>query len=478
MLSTYKNSIFWYRRDLRLRDNPGLDFCLKNSKNTLLVYIFSTEDLSCKEGAASRWWLHHSLNELSERIKSLGSKLYILKSNDTKQTLLDLAKEVKAELICWNRLYEPGIIKRDTEIKKELIKNGLACESFNGYTLIEPWEIKNSTSKPYQVFTPFWRSLSQKFKEKNPSVAPKKISKFETSINSIKLSSLNLLPKIPWDAKFYEYWKPGEINAQKLINHFIKHKIDKYKTDRDFLDRNGSSALSPHLHFGEISSNDIWFQCRESKLSVDSAEPFLRQLGWRDFASHLLFHFPHTEKEPLKKEFESFPWSKDKKLLKAWQSGKTGYPIIDAGMRELWISGSMHNRVRMIVGSFLVKNLMIHWREGANWFWDCLLDADLANNTLGWQWVSGCGADAAPYFRIFNPITQSQKFDEEGNYLRKWLPELKDLPNKWIHNPSEAPKNILNEANIILGKTYPKPIVDLKETREAALDAYYEIRNK
>ena len=468
-------AIVWFRRDLRLRDNPALDFAIQHSREVILLYIYSPEEEKPFQiGAASKWWLHHSLTTLSSQIEKLGGKLHI-RAGESIEVIENIVKEQSASLITWNRLFDPKTIERDKIVKQKLKDLGLEVESFSGATLLEPWELKTTTGGPYQVFTPFWRALNKKYTSTTPIPAPKTIA--TRNIVSTSIEKLKLLPKIKWDKDFYNTWTPGEQSAQTILSKFIKSKIKVYKEERDFPSIEASSTLSPHLHFGEISPKDIWFQCENGKnLFKNDIEPFIRQLAWRDFAHHLLFHFPHTTDQPLKVAFKKFPWGKDKKLLEAWKTGMTGFPLVDAGMRELWKTGTMHNRVRMLVGSILVKNFLINWIEGAKWFWDCLVDADLANNTLGWQWIGGCGADAAPYFRIFNPITQSEKFDKNGKYIRKWIPELSALPDKWIHKPWEAPKEVLESANIHLGKTYPLPVVDLKESREIALEAYFSLK--
>jgi deoxyribodipyrimidine photo-lyase len=468
-------AIHWFRKDLRLNFNPALSHAVAHAKEVIPLYIHD-DSLEWSEGGAGKWWLHHSLEALKKDLESKGSNLIIKKGNPL-DILKELTKEHNIKLVCWNRLYEPEVIKRDTEIKSVLKSSDIECESFNGSLLLDPWESKNKTGNPYQVFTPFWRNLQNLIPER------KSLSKI-TKINSPKIysesiDSLNLLPNIPWDKEFYNLWQPGETGGQKCLKHFLKI-IDNYKEQRDFPSVEANSKLSPHLHFGEISPLDIWMQTelefKNGKATL--VEPFLRQLGWREFAHHLLFHFPDTTKEPLRKDFKKFPWVKNKKHLTAWQKGLTGYPIIDAGMRELWTTGIMHNRVRMIVGSFLVKNLLIHWHEGAKWFWDTLIDADLANNTLGWQWIAGCGADAAPYFRIFNPVTQSEKFDTEGKYIKKWVPELASLPAKIIHAPWLQTEETLRAYGVEIGTSYPEPIVDLKETRERALESYAKIKTQ
>ncbi len=476
MNKTYDSAIIWFRRDLRLRANPALDFAIKNAKKLTFIYIYAPEEEKPWEmGGASKWWLHHSLSALAKDIKSRGGHLNIFSSNSL-DTINETIKNVDADLVVWNRLYEPEIIQRDKNIKAQIEAKETSVKTFNSSLLIEPWKIKNSTNGPYQVFSPYWRKLKSEYIDVKITNAPKVIQSKKLSA-SIKIEDLDLLPKISWDKNFYRSWTVGEVASQKKLKSFFKTKLSDYKIDRDFPSKDGSSTLSAPLHFGEISPHDIWNKACELEVSAEITEPFLRQLGWRDFAHHLLFHFPETPQEPLKKDFKRFPWNKDKKLLSKWQKGLTGFPIVDAGMRELWQTGIMHNRVRMIVGSILVKNFLIHWNEGANWFWKTLIDADLANNTLGWQWIAGCGADAAPYFRIFNPVTQSERFDKEGLYIRKWIPELSNIPDKWIHKPWDCPEKVLTEAKVILGKDYPLPCIDLKASREEALSAYYSLKS-
>ncbi len=479
-ISNKIHSIFWFRRDLRIKDNEALILAARESDVLLCLYIHSPEEEHPWEpGAASGWWLHHALEDLGSSLEKLGSQL-ILRRGRSINVLQSLISETSTNRVYWNRLYDPATIKRDSEIKKKLVEKNIAVFSFPGSLLKEPWEIKNSSGTAYQVFTPFWKALSREINIPDSLPILKKLPPPARSISSEKITALNLLPDIAWDREFYNLWKPTEKGAWDSISEFVLRTIEEYKSERDFPYKKATSHMSPYLHFGQITAIGIWRKIKDAFKSSDinSVEPFLRQLGWRDFAHHLLYHFPHTDHKPLKKEFEKFPWKKNKGHLSAWQKGQTGIPIVDAGMRELWTTGTMHNRVRMLVGSFLVKNLQIHWLEGAKWFWDTLLDADLANNTLGWQWIAGSGADAAPYFRIFNPVSQSQKFDPQGLYIRTWIPELKELPDKWIHHPWQAPAETLTSANITLGKTYPYPICDLKETREEALEAYHCLKKK
>ena len=393
-------SLVWFRLDLRLRDNPALEAAAKLGE-IVPVFIWAPEEEGAwPPGAASRWWLHHSLKALTKDLGSL-----VIRRGPSLDALRQLVKETGATSVFWNRRYEPALIARDTKVKQALLADGLKVESFNSALLFEPWEIKTGSGGPYQVFTPFYRACVAKgvktetLKPLRPDVAGAK---------SLDLDDLGLLPKLDW-AKGFD-WQPGEAGAHKLLKGF---RDENYSKLRDLPATGGTSRLSPHLHFGEISPRQVWV--------ATSHEPYRRQLIWREFAHHLLYHFPHTPEKPLRTKFESFPWVRDSKAIKAWQRGRTGFPLVDAGMRELWTTGWMHNRVRMVTASFLVKDLLISWQEGARWFWDTLVDADLANNTLGWQWVAGCGADAAPYFRIFNPASQAEKFDPDGEYIRRWV---------------------------------------------------------
>lgn len=469
---TQASCILWVRKDLRLSDNPALVEALKNYEAVIPVFIWAPEEESpWSPGEASKSWLHHSLKSFEKSLEDKGSKLIIRKGSSL-ATLEKLVKETSAQGVYWTRRYEPQIIKRDKEIKEKLTEQNLDAKSFNGSLLYEPWQIKNKTGKPYQVYTPFWNELVSRGDVTKPLRSPAEIKAPKLWPSSETLTSLKLLPKIKWDKHFYEMWEPGEGGAVKELNRFKEH-VAKYADSRDIPGINGTSKLSPHLHFGEISPRRIW----HSIGMTQKTQPYLKQIVWREFAHHLLYHFPKTPQENLRAQFDKFPWKKNKSYVTAWQKGKTGYPIVDAGMRELWTTGWMHNRVRMIVGSFLVKHLLQHWHEGAEWFWDTLVDADLANNTMGWQWIAGCGADAAPYFRVFNPMTQGEKFDKDGNYVKKWIPEISKLGKKWIHAPWTAPEEELSAAGIKLGKDYPNPIVDHSEGRKQALYAYEQIKN-
>lgn len=470
--------IVWFRQDLRVVDNPALSAAAATGQPVIPVYILDEQTDGVRPlGGASKWWLHHSLEKLSERLAALGAPLVLLKG-DSKSCLINLIRETEARTVYWNRCYEPGVIARDKDIKARLLDDGVAVESFNGSLLCEPWEISTKQGKPYRVFTPFYRMLLSQGDPAKPKKAPKNLAGPKKAPSGDALSDWRLLPAKPdWAGGLRDSWSPGEKGAQGLLEDFLDGPVNGYKKDRDFPGIPATSRLSPHLHFGEISPRQIWAQTSAREPS-SGTETFLKEVVWREFGYNLLYHNPEMPDAPLQEKFKAFPWAKNDAYLEAWQSGQTGYPIVDAGMRELWHTGTMHNRVRMVVASFLVKHLLIHWRDGEAWFWDTLVDADLASNTANWQWVAGCGADAAPYFRIFNPITQGEKFDSDGDYVRRWVPEIADLPNTLIHKPWEADMVTLASADIELGKTYPNPIVEHKTARDRALAALATIKGQ
>ncbi len=472
-------ALVWFRTDLRLEDNPALYHALDQGYSVLPIYIDSEEEeLTWKMGKASRWWLHHSLSSLQASLESCGSKLFLFRGRSL-TTLLTLIQQTKASAVFWNRRYEPEIIVRDKNIKEAIKSLGLEVESFNGTLLHEPWTIRNLSNLPFQVFTPFWKKALSVTHPSPCFQAPVKVPLPRSLPKGLSLNELKLLPSIPWDQQFYTSWKPGEVGAHKNLKEFIERAFIQYKEGRNIPSEKGTSRLSPHLHFGEISPRQIWhlFEKNFPPTAAWKNSQYIAEIGWREFAHHLLYHFPQTPLHPLRPAFEKFQWNAiQQERLIAWKKGMTGIPIVDAGMRELWATGWMHNRVRMISASFLVKNLRYPWIEGARWFWDTLVDADLAANTLGWQWSAGCGADAAPYFRIFNPVTQGEKFDPEGAYVRRWIPELSDLPANWIHHPWEAPSEVLKKVNLTLGVDYPHPILSLSETRTSALEAFQNLK--
>ena len=466
--------INWFRQDLRTHDNPSLSFASK--LNLPIINIFVLDEINCKNknlGSSSKIWLYYSLKALN---KELNFKLNFFK-NSPEIIFSDLIKEYDIMYVTWNRCYEPWIINRDKNLKSFLKKSGVNVKTFNSNLLWEPWEILKDDGTPYKVFSPFYkRGCLNAAMPRRPIPKPHLRTCFLKK-NFTELNSLNLLPSKHWYKKFNRI---SDINFDSLesnVNNFFSIGIKNYKEGRNLPGKNNVSRLSPFIHFGQISPNFLWYKCDDFNFD-ENVEHFKTELGWREFSYYLLYHFPHLPDKNLQKKFDRFPWKYNVDYLNSWKRGKTGYPIVDAGMRELWETGYMHNRVRMIVGSFLVKNLLQDWRYGEQWFWDCLFDADLASNSASWQWVAGSGADAAPYFRIFNPVSQGQRFDFDGEYTRRFLPELKYLPLKFLFNPWEAPSEILEEANVKLGENYPLPIVDLKESRNLALDAFSTIRIK
>ncbi len=470
----------WFRQDLRLTDNPALTAAVDTERPLIPIYVL--DDVSAGEwamGGACRWWLHESLKSLND---SLGGQLRIFRG-DARAVVTALASELDASGVYWNRCYEPWRITRDIETRKSLEADGRDAVSFNGSLLFEPQEVLKADGTPYKVFTPFYRNgcLRNALEPRLPLPAPE-LPEIPGLHRGDDLASLDLLPTTNWHLSIEQCWSPGEEGALARLDQFLQNDIENYIEGRDRPDQSRVSRLSPHLHFGEVSPNQVWHAANARRAAAvtrieENVDHFKRELGWREFSHHLLYHWPAITHENLQKKFDRFPWRDDPDVLRRWQKGVTGYPIVDAGMRELWLTGYMHNRVRMIVGSFLVKNLMLHWQHGEHWFWDTLVDADLANNSASWQWVAGCGADAAPFFRIFNPVTQGQKFDPDGSYVRRYVPELAGLPNRFIHCPWDAPAGVLRESAIRLGRDYPEPVVDLKASRERALSAFRALKN-
>jgi len=476
----HRITLVWLRQDLRLHDHPALHQAAQTGA-VVPVYIWAPEEEGrwpC--GAASRWWLHQSLKALDKALREKGSRL-ILRRGPSLKTLRTLVKETGATSVVWSRRYEPAAVARDAKIKTALTTDGLHGESFNSALLYEPWEIRNNAGQPFQVFTQFWRKCQATKEPAAPLPAPRILQAPAKWPRSEPLENLRLEPRIQWAGGIRAAWTPGPVGAAAELKRFLGKALVDYPEARNRPDVSGSSRLSPHLHFGALSPRQVWSAIKKKTTAgghglVQAEERYLAEIGWRDFSHALIFNFPHTPERCLRKHFDRFPWKPDARLLKAWQCGRTGYPFVDAGMRELWSTGWMHNRVRMVVASFLVKHLLQPWQRGAEWFWDTLVDADLANNTMGWQWTAGCGADAAPFFRIFNPVTQGEKFDPAGAYVRKWVPEIAKLPKEFIHRPWEAPPLLHADCGIVMGETYPWPVVDHKLAREAALDAFEQVK--
>ncbi len=473
-----KKAIIWFRRDLRLQHNPALQHAICNDYSILPIYILDREHLFL--GEAQKYWLHNSLRSLQ---KDLSNKLLFFNGN-CETILLDLIHSHKIDAVFWNRCYEPKVIKQDQQLKQNLSKLSVNCASFNANLLVEPWRILKKDGNPYKVYSRFKQQAEQLLRKLDSGI--NKITANKLNINQVKfliannpssLMDLNLLPEQNWTQNFTQ--QIGEQAAQEKLQTFLQQKINYYGANRDIPSKNATSDLAAHLHFGEISVTQIWqtiIQQAASTRKEETIQPFLNELLWREFSNYLLYHFPQMYTANFNHKFNNLPWKNKPDLIKKWQQGQTGYPIVDAGMRELWSTGYMHNRVRMITASFLIKNLLCDWRLGMHWFENCLLDANIASNSFNWQWVAGTGIDSNPYFRIFNPVTQGEKFDKDGNYTRKYVSELKDLPNKYLFKPWEAPKEILQSCGLTLGEDYPLPIVNLKDSRQTALKVFSNLK--
>ncbi len=502
-------AIVWFRKDLRLADNQALLAARAGGRPVIPVFIWSpAEEGNWPPGAASRWWLHHSLKSLDADLRHLSSRLVLL-PGPAPDALRNLAGKTGAGALLWNRRYEPAAILQEEAVMdafdampaepdpesvargvqgplpRRIVpcrgRDGILLQSFNAALLREPWEIANRSGGPFRVFTPFWKSCLSLGEPAAPLGAPRKLESPGRMPSGLRLRQLDLLPRTGWAGGLAAEWTPGRRGASLHLRRFLKAAMAGYEQRRDRPDEVDTSRLSPYLHHGEIGVREVWAAVRRHAAvrgqpgDTSGSEEFLRQIGWREFAHHILFHFPHTPERPLREELQGFPWRRDPDALAAWQKGRTGFPLVDAGMRELWNIGWMHNRVRMVAASFLVKDLLLPWHEGARWFWDTLVDADLANNTLGWQWSAGCGADAAPYFRIFNPASQGTKHDPEESYTRRWVPELAAVPDRWIHQPHDAPAGLLATASAGHGGDYPLPLVEHGAARQRALAAFAKI---
>lgn len=475
-MDTLNPSIVWFRSDLRVKDNPALSAAASRGNPIVCLYIL--EDSGRRRGGASRWWLHQSLLSLKRSLAKIGAAL-VLRSGNPAEILNDIISQTSADTVFWNRRYDADGMETDKDLKRDLKDQGVRVSSYKANVLFEPWEIEKNSGGFYKVYTPYKRACLSKGVSRGPLAAPDRIEGIKTD-TSETVDSWELTPKTPdWSKPISESWEPGETGAAaKLVRFLHEGGIDGYKVNRNMPALDGTSQLSPHLAFGEISPYQIWSAATAPDVDAPSEdlETFLSEILWREFSYQLLYFNPQLASENFQPRFDAFPWEKTDDFLPNWQKGQTGYPIVDAGMRQLWQTGWMHNRVRMIVGSFLVKHLLLDWRHGEKWFWDTLVDADPASNAASWQWIAGSGADAAPYFRIFNPMTQGDKFDKSGDYVRRFVPELKDMPNKYLNSPWEAPDYVLRSAGVELGKTYPRPIVDHATARKKALSAFAETK--
>ena len=459
------------REDLRIHDHPALYKASQEGK-VIPLYILDEGTSQFPTGEAKKWWLHQNLASFQSTLQSINGKLWMDKG-EVEEILPKWVKKTNARAVYWNRVYEPNTHERDRALAHSLSSEGIEVQTFEGMLLLPPWKIRKEDDTPYKMYSAFYKALIKEHIPKPvPSIKLMDVPHLEDE--GLSLKDLELLPPVPWYRIMESIWDPGEEAAIKRFHLFIKKRIQHYAEGRDFPSEGAHSSLSPYLTLGVISVRRMFHTLIE--LETKPVEPFIKQLIWRDFSYAVLLHFPQSSIRPINERFEYFRWETEEDQWKKWTEGRTGYPIVDAGMRELWATGFMHNRVRMIVASFLTKHLLIPWQRGSQWFMDTLIDADLANNSMGWQWVAGSGFDSSPYFRIFNPTLQSEKFDKEGTYIRMWVPELNEVPDRYIHAPSNAPSDVLKKANVSLGVDYPYPIVDHKASRERALQHYNEIK--
>ena len=462
-----QTAIAWLRNDLRLADNPALMRAAPDGRKVVALYVHETTSGIRPVGAAGRWWLHQSLTLLGADLAGRGILLDV-RAGETEEVLAQAVLEHHAEAVYWNRRYAPAACALDTEIKNKLRAQGIGADSLPGNVLAEPWTLATGQGRPYSVYTPFWKALKQKHIE-----VPAGLPNPQEPLHPPAVDRSYRAPA--WVQKFAGACAVGEAAAQAKLHGFLEHALGAYPLGRDFPEREGTSRLSAHLRFGEISPRQIWHAAQAFSHAhpeqAEAANKLLSELAWRDFNYHQLYYREDIAKVDMQTKYAGMQWREAELEFKAWSRGQTGIPIVDAGMRELWATGFMQNRVRMLTASFLTKNLLVDWRRGEQWFWDCLFDADEANNPGNWQWIAGSGLDASPYFRIFNPVIQGEKFDAEGGYVRRWVPELALLPNKWVHSPNEAPPEVLSQAGIELGITYPHPVADLRSSRARALEA-------
>ncbi|HEV2503666.1 MAG TPA: deoxyribodipyrimidine photo-lyase [Mesorhizobium sp.] len=467
-------AIVWFRDDLRLGDNPALTAAATGDREIICIFVHDEESDAIRPlGGAARWWLHGALQELADDLQRLGGQLWIYRG-PAAVVVPQVANANNAAAVYWNRRYGLGERHADETVKSALKAQRIEARSFNGHLLYEPWSIRTGSDGPFRVFSAFWRTAHEVGAPERPLGVPAQLRltrrRCASGPEALDLARLALEPGSPdWAKGLRANWRRGEAAAQAALQGFLQEHLTDYADIRDFPDRAATSKLSPYLRFGNISAREVWHAATAAASASNSSnihrslEKFQSELGWREFSYHLLYHNPQMPKQNLRPKFDQMAWRADRKALRAWQNGRTGYPLVDAGMRELWSTGWMHNRVRMVVASFLVKHLLLDWRQGESWFWDTLVDADPANNAASWQWVAGSGADAAPFFRVFNPILQGEKFDPGGEYVRRWVPELASLSASDIHRPWQASK---------IGKTYPEKIVEQDGARQRALDAF------
>ncbi len=465
-----------FRHDLRVADNRALSAAAATGKPVVAAFVLEIDGGARPPGAARRWWLHHSLAALAKAVARLGGAPLILRRGAMGETVAALAREAGADLVHWNRRFEPAAVVADADMAARLFADGIRTERFEGHLLHDPARVRTGSGRAYRVFAPFWRALSSETEPRDPVDPPHSLRAPASLPPSERLDDWALLPEGPdWAEGLRACWTPGEEGARSRLAAFLEESVTDYAVERERPASFGTSRLSPHLTHGEITPAQLLASLKRRRgRGVDT---FRKELAWREFAYHLLCSHPHLATDNVDARFDEFPWRQSAADLRRWQQGRTGYPLVDAGMRELWRTGFMHNRVRMVVASFLVKHLLIDWRSGEAWFWDTLVDADPANNPMNWQWVAGSGADAAPYFRIFNPVLQGERFDPGGEYVRRFVPELARLGDKWIHKPWAAPGKALSDAGLDLEAAYSLPLVDHQTARRRALSAFDGIRS-